>query len=337
MLCRTSKLVHPISEQSIQTPLLIPSFSSKIFSFVKNGQSDLYIFFDISKEFITKTCLISAYDIFYNYLPKPEDLGITVDLLFLDSGGFEVLKDYEFQKLNNNQQQRTWNINKLDSILLKWPETIPAVFISFDHPEDRCPIQEQILKAKQIFSKYPNQLHLFLLKPQKKIEITLEQALKKLFKQIDCLKEFQIIGVTEKELGLSIFERMVNIAKLRKSLDNAGLFIPIHIFGTLNPLSVILYFLSGAEIFDGLTWIQYAYYNNQCIYLQDNAILKYDLNINNDELRIHTIINNIRLLEKLERSLYYFAKTMDWKILGSFCELAKSVSSKVETEIGRFK
>jgi hypothetical protein len=34
-------------------------------------------------------------------------------------------------------------------------------------------------------------------------------------------------------------------------LDEAGVKSPIHVFGALDPLTVCLYFVAGAEVFDG--------------------------------------------------------------------------------------
>jgi hypothetical protein len=126
-------------------------------------------------------------------------------------------------------------------------------------------VTEQLRDAKHAVLAQPGHLHSFLLKPQAKEEHTLESALRVLGGQVGELVAFQLLGVTEKELGNSSLERMVRIAKLRQALDDASLRIPIHVFGALDPLSVCLYFVAGAEVFDGLTWSRYAYRSGQCI------------------------------------------------------------------------
>lgn len=85
MLCRTSKLIHPSSGASLETPLLVPSFSSKAFGFGRDGEPEVLQVLKAAQEFITRTCLVSAYDVHYNYIPDPYDLEISVDLIFLDS------------------------------------------------------------------------------------------------------------------------------------------------------------------------------------------------------------------------------------------------------------
>jgi len=72
---------------------------------------------------------------------------------------------------------------------------------------------------------------------------------------IRALADFDIIGLTEKEVGSSIFDRMQNIATIRLALDKAGMEIPIHVFGSLDTITTPMYFLAGADIFDGLTWL----------------------------------------------------------------------------------
>ena len=76
---------------------------------------------------------------------------------------------------------------------------------------------------------------------------------------VALLRAFDIIGVTEREIGESIHDRLVNIARLRQSLDAAEVTSPIHVFGGLDPVFTPLYFAAGAEIFDGLGWLRYAY------------------------------------------------------------------------------
>ena len=80
-------------------------------------------------------------------------------------------------------------------------------------------------------------------------------------KDLADLRGFDIIGVTEKDLGKNLFDRIKRVAKLRKGLDDVGVMAPIHIWGGLDPLMTPLFFFAGAEIFDGISWLRYAYQN----------------------------------------------------------------------------
>jgi|Deesub1362A_J573_1020465.scaffolds.fasta_scaffold05925_2 queuine/archaeosine tRNA-ribosyltransferase len=64
----------------------------------------------------------------------------------------------------------------------------------------------------------------------------------------------EVIGVPERELGQSIFKRAATIKKIRDELDKTNRQILLHILGTGNPLSILIYTLCGADTYDGLEW-----------------------------------------------------------------------------------
>jgi hypothetical protein len=68
---------------------------------------------------------------------------------------------------------------------------------------------------------------------------------------------------------------MQNIARIRMALDKAKLDIPIHVFGSLDTVTTPMYFLAGADIFDGLTWLRFAYQDGQTIYKQNFGATKF--------------------------------------------------------------
>src|SRR5690606_21190387 len=132
-----------------------------------------------------------------------------------------------------------------------WPDHIPSVFVSFDQPKQRHSLDEQINQARSFLAPYRGQLRTLLIKPE-----TTEQDYIQINNVIVCagdLGDFDIIGFTEKELGNSIIQRMKNIARVRRAMDDEGIGAPIHVYGSLDPITSVLYVLSGAEIFDGLT------------------------------------------------------------------------------------
>jgi hypothetical protein len=335
MLCRTSKLVHP-SGASLETPLLVPSFSSKAFGFGHRGRPEVHRVLDAAQEFITRTCLVSAYDVHYGYVPQPQDLLITVDLMFLDSGGYEVSDDHDLSAVEKPiHRPEEWDVAKLRTIWDRWPAGLPAVFVSYDHSNHRRLVTEQLRDAKQAALAKPSHLHSFLLKPEAQEERSLVSALLALQAQVRELVGFHLLGVTEKELGNSPLERMVRIACLRRALDDASVDIPIHVFGALDPLSVCLYFVAGAEVFDGLTWSRFAYNSGQCVYVHNNATVAYGLEVNDDEARVRTIKDNLSYLDQLERSLRRLAETRDWTYLNDNRDLVQAATERMLRQLER--
>src|SRR5205809_4571701 len=88
-LARSTSLRHP-SGVVLKTPLLVPSFSSKGLRQTKKGRSELSAVFRNSASVLTETMLISAYDVHYRHLPRPERFPATATLTFVDSGGYET-------------------------------------------------------------------------------------------------------------------------------------------------------------------------------------------------------------------------------------------------------
>ncbi len=335
MLCNTSRLVHP-SGASLETPLLVPSFSSKAFGFGRRGRPEVNRVLDVAQEFITRTCLVSAYDIQYGYIPEPENLTLSADLMFLDSGGYEVSADHDLSAVEKPvHRPEEWDAAQLEAIWDRWPDSIPAVLVSYDHSNHRRPVSEQLRDAKQAALAKPGHLHSFLLKPEAQEERSLGPALLAIRAHVGELAGFQLVGVTEKELGNSPLERMVRIAGLRQALDNASMPIPIHVFGALDPLSVCLYFVAGAEVFDGLTWSRYAYNSGQCVYVHTNATVAYGLEVNDDEARVRTIKDNLRYLDQLERSLRRLAETRDWAYLSDNRGFVQTATERMLRQLER--
>jgi queuine/archaeosine tRNA-ribosyltransferase len=76
-----------------------------------------------------------------------------------------------------------------------------------------------------------------------------------------------MIAMPERELGDGIIARSVTIARIRKSLNQLGQYYPVHLLGTGNPLSILIYVMSGADSFDGLEWCQTTVnYDNALLY-----------------------------------------------------------------------
>ena len=126
---------------------------------------------------------------------------------------------------------------------------------------------------------------------------------------------------------------MVRIAWLRRALDEASLCIPIHVFGALDPLSVSLYFMAGAEVFDGLTWSKYSYQKGQCIYIHNGAALAYGIGVTDYEARVRTIKDNIRHLDQLERSLRKFSQTGDWGLILDNRDFVKRATEEMRSQL----
>jgi hypothetical protein len=101
---------------------------------------------------------------------------------------------------------------------------------------------------------------------------------------------------------------MKNIARLRIALTKAGLNTPIHVFGSLDPLSTPLYFVAGADIFDGLTWLRFGYCDGRSLYRQNFGALTLGVNTKAHMIDARCWFSNYYYLKDLELEMRRFLK-----------------------------
>lgn len=289
------------------TPLLIPSFSSK-------GFPELRKILAMMGEFITDSVLVSAYDEHYKFLTSRK---LTFpSLIFLDSGGYEARVEHDLsESYGQDYRPKKWTSKQHRAVLDGWSASQPAVAISFDSPRRHSKIERQLDAALRLKARYPQFVHEFLLKPERKGEFIEVSSIERVVAQ---LREFSILGLTEQELDTKLISKMEKIAMVRTLLDNHNIKSPIHIFGGLDTFLTPLFFLAGAEIFDGLTWLRFGYYEGQTVYRQNygamcgaNGILK-----DARELSHAMWKDNYYYLESLRDQMRNFVRSRNYEHFG---------------------
>lgn len=284
-----------------KTPLLVPSFSSRGIPNLRKMHQNL-------REHVTEASLISAYDIHYDNLDK--DAIYCSEILFVDSGGFEVENRDDLADLYNfsDQRPKEWSKEHYLKVVGQLQPLSSIVVVSYDA---RATIPEQIENAKTFFTKIPREYAKdFLIKPvDDKTDFV---DIRALINYCEELSEFDIIGVTEKELGPSFLIRCRNLVKLRQALHNNKINVPIHIFGCLDPLSVIAYFLCGADIFDSLSWLRFAFHNGVALYYNSYALVAGQWAQSHYSVYVQGCLKNLEYLARTQVIMGRFARTHDW-------------------------
>lgn len=303
------------------TPLLLPSFSSK-------GFPDLRKIINILEEHITGPVLISAYDVYYKLIQKR--ISFSSQLLFVDSGGYECSSIADF--INHSigvYKPKKWNeklFYKAINALLE--DSVPKVIISYDHPRCRQSVSFQINAANSLFKLFGSKnkfVKEILLKPESNCKDKQLLPAEKIAKNINKFKSFDIIGLTEKELGDSLIERMVNICRIRQALAKSNMPQLIHIFGSLDTMSTPLYFMCGADIFDGLTWLRYSYLDGMTLYQPNYWIKTYSFDDKDYISKLHSFCDNYSYLRKLSLAMKSFKKSGDFASFGTNGDLFKKI------------
>ena len=333
-LARSRKHAHP-SKVPFETPIVIPSFSSKGYKVDNKGRSALRHTIAYAAEALNEATLVSAYDIYYRHVPEPKRLPFRPSVLFVDSGGYEISPAYDLS--HNVQYQVTaqdWDEAKLEEVYAAWPRVVPAVFVTFDDPKKRRRFSVQVRNASELAKRFQDQMIDFLIKPESTSAVSLESVLPTVLAQIDSLRAFGIVGLTEKELGDSPLDRMCNISRLRVALDRADIAAPIHVFGALDPISVMLYFISGAEIFDGLTWLRYSLSDGSCQYKRGYGALAFGVDAKDDAVERRILSGNIIALQTLRRSLRDFVFAEDFSKFGRHADFIRNANDSRRATLG---
>lgn len=317
-----SRAVMMGDEALERTPLLVPSFSSK-------GFPDVQSILEYSAEIIDGPALVSAYDLYHRKISGPFEFP---SLLFLDSGGYEASKDTELSDLGQwEYEAETWTPEMHDEVLRDWTTNSPTVFISYDHPRARLSVRDQIERALRIPIARVGMREI-LLKPETEDQRYIQ--IDSILQNIHGLAEFAVVGVTEKEVGASIAERMLNIAKLRRALTKAGLATPIHVFGSLDTITTPMYFLAGADIFDGLTWLRFAYHEGQTIYKHNFSALKLGLKTRSSMIDVRCWNNNYYYIRDMELEMKRFLVTRDFASFKYHGEVLSKAWQDLQVNLG---
>lgn len=339
MLARQSQLRHPTGS-IVQTPLLVPSFSSKGSGRRRRRNADgthgtvfeVEEVLGAASEFLTDSMLISAYDVHHGRIPRPERA--VTEITILDSGGYETSDAQDLSTaFVHPVNPEPWDLARYASVLGVWPAHIPAMFVSYDNSAERLPLQAQIDVARSLFARFPGHLRTFLLKPETEDQQYL--PIPEVISHAHQFSSFDVLGATEKELGSSFLKRMENIAKLRVALDEAGVQAPLHVFGGLDPISVPLYFFAGAEIFDGLTWLRYGYDGGCALYSQNFAVRRIGIDRRDDFIKMKTMQDNLGALTDLTNQMRRFLIDLSFAKFGPNSELFSEAFDLLKTRYGR--
>lgn len=323
MFARKKKLKSDQWGEVGSTPMLVPSLSSRVNIEYKKT-------LDVLSEVITGPFLLSAYDFYYtNPFPK-----ITFsELVFFDSGGYESAIEKEVEEFGLYKPDPfDWNREKHSEAVDRFVEEIPKVIISYDHPSERMTIAKQIDRANELFRGKEGIIKELLIKPEsagsRRINIH------GFYENIEKIQDFDILGFTEKELGKSILDRMVAIARIRQHLEEHSIDIPLHIFGSLDTITTPLYYISGADIFDGLSWLRFVFDEGETHYINTYGPVKFGIHENSDGVWIRSVYQNYNYLGRLKINLEHFQSTGDFTKLGSKSEFFENAFNDLNEKMG---
>lgn len=348
-----SRRIRLSNDIEFNTPLLMPALSSRALGPLetedKSGRKTVLepcsiVHSRFLLDGIEESLLVSAYDISRGLLEESNRFRIgfsrsryaRVRLLMIDSGGYEQVGGPPGGVFAEGlEEPLPWTMDDYKAIVDKLDMAMDAVLVSWDYYGTYA---EQIAWAKDFFGLRTRFASTILLRPPGKAKPLRRSRFHQLNKLSDYdvanLRAFDIVGVTEKDLGETVLDRMVRLADLRARLDAADVSSPIHIFGALDPLYTSLYFAVGGEIFDGLGWLRFAFRDGIAINRETIAILDEQVTKRRMSALLTVSIQNLDAMRNLSNDLRVFAQRGDWSRLGPRGEVMERVYESFEA---RFK
>jgi hypothetical protein len=224
-------------------------------------------------------------------------------LLIVDSGCYE------------QRDASMWSLNAHDQLIADLPESslMNIALVNFDL---QSPYDDQIASAQNQLGGQEGRIKVCLLKPP---EGRREHDLDALSATLRKARWADVIGVAEKDLGDTLGDRIRGVTRIRDLMD-AALFedTPLHLFGSLDPVLSPLYFVAGADIFDGLTWLRYAYHNGVGSYSDAVSIIDGDLSRQTEVRRWQQCRKNLEVLRTVQENMRILGRDGDWADLGPF-------------------
>jgi hypothetical protein len=306
-----------------ETPMLVPSFSSR-------ANVNLTKTIDTVRESINGPILLSAYDVYWAKL-RPVKFP---QLIFLDSGGYERSRDNDVSLLGfYKPSTRRWTRGMHKKCIEKWEKIPPTVVVSYDAPSIRESIQTQIKRAEDLFKEVKGVSREILVKPEagKTKTVNLE-AMKT---NLEKLAQFDFLGITEKELGDSVLDRMVAIAEIRLAMEKFGIEQPIHVFGSLDPITTPLYYIAGADVFDGLSWLRFIIHKGAVYYADSYGPRKNGIHTNINQTWGLMLASNLSYVTRLELNLRKFQPGEEYRHLGADADFFRNAREDLVGRIGR--
>ena len=284
-----------IEPWSIRTPWLVPSLSTR------NEVMPLDAYPRV-KRMLRPGMLVSLYDL--KNLAMIDDRPTPRTPVIYDSGGYEIRDP----RLLKRWQKWTQPDYIRAAKTLDW--SLPGVLTTFDSLRPGS-LDKQIDAGRRLHKTFPDAAIDFLVKPKKHGE---NLSMEDVQQRADDLSQFSVLGVTEDELGESMFQRCQNLIGLRSALTAANRNTPIHVFGCLDPIPLVLYFLCGADVFDGLQWLRNLYVPGGMVRRQTDAVLQGTWR-DPDGDRLVGWTRNLAHLEILTRELNDYCEHEDPEVL----------------------
>lgn len=239
---KNRKKYFPVGGRSLKLPIYLPSISS-----VKTGKIDPFDYYNMLSA-MSPHFLVSAYDI-HNSKRKKKFISALKKNMSKDERAIIILDSGNYEKFW--LEDDNWKIQFFNSII---KENICDLAFCYDNqkPPDIKKNIRWIAKSVNASQKEASSTSIIPIVHSKKKNDVVKSVM-----GLKKVLNFSTVAIPERELGNGVIERTKIITELRKALNEKNNeYTYIHVLGTGNPLSLLLFSFAGADTFDGLEWCQ---------------------------------------------------------------------------------
>lgn len=322
--------MSPLGHSAQPRSLLGQSLPLFVYSYSSRGFPDLVERLRQSLHYVP-SYLLSLYDLTHFI---PPDLIDTADkrVRFWDSGGYETRQDEDSSAVYHIAPNSSpWEESDYVEAAKRVSWNGYDVLVSYDHDSQDIVLARQVEQALTLFGKvdgtYLKDLIIHL--PDESNPTVLGDALR------PHVNEFDVLGLIEKEIAPTWGHGVHFIHGMREALSilSPDRYIPIHVFGCLDPKTVIRFIIAGADIFDGLAWMRYVFLSGSALYKRE-AEYAIDINqlISTGNIELSIMLHNIAEMERLRSHIICSIGVDDMTVFQS--EIA-DVGTALEAQLER--
>jgi queuine/archaeosine tRNA-ribosyltransferase len=166
-------------------------------------------------------------------------------VVLLDSGNYEA----------SRKKDTTWTIGQLHEALTVTPHDVAFCFDDLNPPSDVEGVSRRVFESVERDAHQTRMPVLPIVHAPRKADGDINFSLIPETMKRVCLELHPVaVAIPERELGDGILARAKMVHAIRNALNSLGIYQPLHLLGTGNPLTIAILSAVGADSFDGLEW-----------------------------------------------------------------------------------
>jgi len=237
---KTRSKFFPARGKALRLPIYFPSISS-----VKTGLSP-FDYYNVLKALQQTHFLVSAFDIDKSFQRTEFIKALKTNrnedgaIILMDSGNYESYW----------MRDKSWSIDGFNEILKQEVSDLAFCYDNQFPPDNLKENAIGVVMSTRKSQEVANATSIIPIIHCKKEN--LNDAVLELCNQTNS----PMVSIPERILGDGLLERVQTVTNLRRELNKLDNYTFIHLLGTGNPFSLLLFSLAGADSFDGLEWCQ---------------------------------------------------------------------------------